>query len=106
MVRIKLSFFFVFICCCHLSLFAQRENLPSSSHRDTVHLNNQWQFLTDKQTEGFKRGWYVGSLPNARTISIPHTWNIEDSNQTHYGWAWYQKKINIPAIYKNKQTVI
>src|SRR3989339_386520 len=106
MVRIKLSFFFVFICCSQLSLFAQRANLSSSSHRDTIHLNNQWQFVTDKQSEGFKREWYLGALPNARTVSIPHTWNIEDSNQTHYGWAWYQKKINVPTTYKNKQTVI
>ncbi|MBT9484567.1 glycoside hydrolase family 2 TIM barrel-domain containing protein [Sediminibacterium sp.] len=106
MVRIKLSFFFVFNCCIQLSLFAQRANLSSSSHRDTIHLNNQWQFVTDKQSEGFKREWYIGTLPNARTVAIPHTWNIEDSNQTHYGWAWYQKKINVPATYKNKQTVI
>ncbi|MDO9157294.1 MAG: glycoside hydrolase family 2 TIM barrel-domain containing protein, partial [Sediminibacterium sp.] len=80
-----------------LTLFAQR---------DTVQLNQQWQFVTDKQSEGFKREWYVGTLPNARTVSIPHTWNIEDSNQTHYGWAWYQKRISIPATYKNKQTII
>lgn len=106
MIRIKLSLFFVFICCIQLSLFAQRENLPSSTHRDTIQLNSQWQFVTDKQSEGFKREWYVGVLPNARTVSIPHTWNIEDSNQTYYGWAWYQKKINVPATYKNKQTVI
>lgn len=97
MIRIKLIFFFVFICCCQLSLLAQR---------DTVQLNQQWQFVTDKQSEGFKREWYLGTLPNARTVSIPHTWNIEDSNQTHYGWAWYQKRISIPATYKNKQTII
>ena len=97
MVRIKFNFFFVFICCCQLSLFAQR---------DTVHLNSQWQFVTDKQSEGFKREWYLGTLPNARIVSIPHTWNIEDSNQTHYGWAWYQKRISIPATYKNKQAII
>lgn len=97
MVRIKFNFFFVFICCCQLSLFAQR---------DTVHLNSQWQFVTDKQSAGFKREWYLGTLPNARIVSIPHTWNIEDSNQTHYGWAWYQKRISIPATYKNKQAII
>ena len=39
-------------------------------------------------------------------MAIPHTWNIEDSNQTHYGWAWYQKRISIPTTYKNKQVII
>ncbi|MBA4257800.1 MAG: beta-galactosidase [Chitinophaga sp.] len=76
------------------------------AQRDTIHLNDQWQFTTDKQSEGFKREWYLGTLPNARTVTIPHTWNIEDTNQTHYGWAWYQKRISIPATYKNKQTII
>lgn len=106
MFRIRLSFFFVFICCSQLSLFAQRGNLTSFPQRDTIHLNNQWQFVTDKQSEGFKREWYLGTVPNARTVAIPHTWNIEDTNQTHYGWAWYQKRISIPATYKNKQAII
>lgn len=97
MVRIKLTFLLVFICCTHFSLLAQR---------DTIHLNNQWQFVTDKQSEGFKREWYLQPLKNARPVNIPHTWNIEDSNQTHYGWAWYQKELQIPANYKSKQVVI
>lgn len=106
MFRIRLSFFFVFVCCSQLSLFAQRGNSSSFPQRDTIHLNNQWQFVTDKQSEGFKREWYLNTLPNAKTVAIPHTWNIEDSNQTHYGWAWYQKRISIPATYKNKQAII
>lgn len=97
MVRIKLTVLLVFICCTHFSLLAQR---------DTIHLNNQWQFVTDKQSEGFKREWYLQPLKNTKPVNIPHTWNIEDSNQTHYGWAWYQKELQIPAHYKSKQVVI
>jgi len=94
MIRILIS--------CLFFLFS----VGAAAQRDTIQLNNQWQFVTDKQSEGFKREWYLGTLPNARTITIPHTWNIEDSNQTHYGWAWYQKRIAVPTAYKNKQTII
>lgn len=97
MVRIKFLVFLVFLCGSQSNLFAQR---------DTVSINSNWQFLTDKQSEGFKREWYLQPLQNPRTVHVPHTWNIEDSNQTYYGWAWYQKQLTIPANYKNKQVLI
>lgn len=76
------------------------------AQRDTVWLNSNWKFKIDKQSEGLKAAWFTAPLTNSRTVSIPHTWNIEDSNQTHYGWAWYQRNLAIPASYKNKQVVI
>lgn len=76
------------------------------AQRDTIWLNSNWKFKTDKQSEGLKAAWFAAPLINSRTVSIPHTWNIEDSNQTHYGWAWYQRNLEIPATYKNKQLVL
>jgi len=91
---------FCFIFCCTLlcaSTFAQR---------DTISINTAWQFSTDKKAEGIKGGWFQKTLENSRAISLPHTWNIEEENQQHYGWGWYQKKINIPAGWKNKNVVL
>jgi beta-galactosidase len=31
---------------------------------------------------------------------------VEEANQNYYGWGWYQKKINIPAGWKNKNVVL
>lgn len=97
MIRIKLIYFLVFICSSQSLLFAQR---------DTIAMNSNWQFVIDKNSDGFKSEWYKQPLTKARTVAIPHTWNIEDSNQTHYGWAWYQKELQIPTNYKSKQVVI
>ncbi|MDP3392182.1 glycoside hydrolase family 2 protein [Sediminibacterium sp.] len=97
MIRIKLIYFLVFICSSQSLLFAQR---------DTIAMNSNWQFVIDKNSDGFKSEWYMQPLTKARTVAIPHTWNIEDSNQTHYGWAWYQKELQIPTNYKSKQVVI
>ncbi len=89
----------LFICCiviCNATL----------AQRDTIAVNNDWQFTTDKKNEGINGKWYTMPLPNTRTVQLPHTWNIEEENQNHYGWGWYQKKINIPYNWKNKNVVL
>lgn len=85
---------FVFL---HVVAFAQR---------DTIALNDNWQFATDKKAVGMNEAWFKAALASSRTVSLPHTWNIEPDNQNHYGWAWYQKKINIPVAWKNKRVVL
>jgi beta-glucuronidase len=37
---------------------------------------------------------------------LPHTWNVEDTNQNHYGFGWYQRKIDVPANWKNKNVIL
>lgn len=84
-------------CLIASQLFAQR---------DTLSINADWHFLTDKKSVGFTEKWYAGQLAGDRIVSLPHTWNVEEENQMHYGWGWYQKKINIPAAWKNKNVVL
>jgi beta-galactosidase len=78
----------------------------SFAQRDTIALNNNWMFSIDKKAEGMAGKWFEKELPNRRNVNIPHTWNIETENQNHYGWGWYQKRIAIPASWKNKNVVI
>ncbi|MGB4845900.1 MAG: sugar-binding domain-containing protein, partial [Ferruginibacter sp.] len=67
------------------------------AQRDTIPVNSEWQFSIDKKAVGLTEKWYEGNLSNARGVKLPHTWNVEEANQNHYGWGWYQKKINIPT---------
>lgn len=78
----------------------------SFAQRDTIWLNTDWQFCTDKKSVGNTEKWFNGSLPQVRTVKLPHTWNIEEENQNHYGWGWYQKKLVVPAEWKNKNVVL
>jgi len=78
----------------------------SFAQRDTIWLNTDWQFCTDKKSVGNTEKWFNGSLPQVRTVKLPHTWNIEEENQNHYGWGWYQKKLVVPAEWKNKNLVL
>lgn len=77
-----------------------------SAQRDTIAINNNWQFVIDKKADGLKNNWFEKALPGRRLVNLPHTWNIEDDNQHHYGWGWYQHKLHIPANWKNKNVVL
>ncbi|MBK9958784.1 MAG: beta-galactosidase [Chitinophagaceae bacterium] len=78
----------------------------SIAQRDTIAVNIGWQFSIDKSSIGLKENWFQKSLPGNRTVSLPHTWNIEEENQNHYGWGWYQKKLTVPKSWKNKNVVL
>lgn len=80
--------------------------LISYAQRDTIALNDDWQFRIDKESKGMNERWFQNTLSGARVVKLPHTWNIEKDIQNHYGWAWYQKKINVPSSWKNKQVVL
>ena len=67
------------------------------AQRDTIPVNIEWQFSIDKKAEGLAGKWFEGNLTNARAVQLPHTWNVEEADQNHYGWGWYQKKKDIPA---------
>ncbi|MFZ1525842.1 MAG: sugar-binding domain-containing protein [Saprospiraceae bacterium] len=76
------------------------------AQRDTISINTDWHFLIDQNSLGVTEKWYEQNLTSNRVVNLPHTWNIEEENQNHYGWAWYQKKIDIPVAWKNKNVVI
>lgn len=76
------------------------------AQRDTLNISTGWQFAMDKKGEGLNASWFTGALPNARRINLPHTWNIEEENQNHYGWGWYQKKITVPSTWKAKNVLL
>jgi len=93
-VKILLVTLNLFFCA---TLFAQR---------DTININDAWQFVVDKKGEGLTGKWFEKTLTNSRAVPLPHTWNIENDNQNHYGWGWYQRKIFVPKNWKNKNVVL
>lgn len=93
----KLFYTIVCLVCFFSAALAQR---------DTIALNSNWQFAIDKKGNGLNEKWFEKSLPNNRSVNLPHTWNIEDDNQNHYGWGWYQQKLKVPANWKNKNVVL
>ena len=76
------------------------------AQRDTIDINKGWQFSINRFTANFNEKYIDSIFKNARSVDLPHTWNIEKANEMHYGWGWYRKKIFIPANWKNKNVVL
>lgn len=62
---------------------AQSQSSAGSTRR-SVSLNGAWQFRLTPTAP-----W--------RTVTVPHTWQIEQAHWAHYGEAWYQKEFDAPA---------
>src|SRR5690606_19481995 len=73
---------FAFLLFLSHTLYAQR---------DTISFNDNWQFAIYPDGTKVDTGQ---PLPDARIVTLPHTWNVEDKYQNHYGWGWYQKTFN------------
>jgi beta-glucuronidase len=80
------------LCFYGLSSFAQHH---------VVSLDGEWKFQLDKESVGIST-WGKG-IPAGRTVSVPHTWNIEDGNERYFDSAWYQKDVQIPSEWNVKQ---
>src|SRR6476661_9525835 len=80
--------------------------LAAIGQRDTTPLNKNWQFAIDSNASLPGNLDWEKALKHASTVQLPHTWNIALQTQNYYGWAWYQKKINIPSNWKNKNVVL
>ncbi|UOG77371.1 hypothetical protein MTX78_23795 (plasmid) [Hymenobacter tibetensis] len=89
-----------------LLLFIVLRAVPVFAQRDTIALNRDWQFAVDKKAEGISSQWQKQPLPQARVVQVPHTWSVEQDNQRHYGWGWYQKTIDAPAAWKSQSVVL
>lgn len=76
------------------------------AQRDTIALNDNWQFKLDKTSVGINEKWFTSPLTISRTVSVPHTWNVEKETENYYGWAWYQKTIDVPAAWNKKNVVL
>lgn len=91
---------------CFFILFSMLSSTILFGQRDTIQLNDVWKFKIDLDGKGITDQWYLHLLDNSKEVHLPHTWNIEDKNQNHYGWGWYQRKLFIPANWKSKNLVL
>lgn len=78
----------------------------SFAQRDTISLNDNWRFKIDKASVGINEKWFTLPLSASKTVSLPHTWNVEKENENYYGWAWYQKAIDVPAGWTKKNVML
>ncbi len=76
--------------------------------RTVMDLSGIWDFKLDNGT-GFEGKWMEKPLENPKKIAVPASYNdqVEGSDfRDHYGWAFYQKEIELPEILMNQRVVL
>ncbi len=86
----------------YLFLIAVSLSTSVFAQRDTISINNGWLFSINTKTDALVEP----SFANAQTVNLPHTWNVEKGSEMHYGWGYYQKKLDVPSSWKNKNVVL
>ena len=58
---------------------------------EVASLCGEWRFRTDPDDRGVKENWQSGGTSSGswRTVTVPHTWQIETPLTAYRGVAWY-----------------
>lgn len=54
----------------------------------------------------FKLGEEISCLKDAKEVTIPHTWNVEDGSEEYWGTGWYEYKLEVPSEWKEKRVLL
>lgn len=75
------------------------------SQREVLLLDGEWEFVVDKSNKAEGGNWSTKGLPSdmARTVTVPHTWNVDPGLEEYMGKGWYEKSITVPSSWKDKQ---
>ena len=76
--------------------------------RMVLDLSGIWKFKLD-DGHGFEERWMDEELTEAENIAVPASYNdqLEGSRyRDHYGWAFYQKKVTVPAVMLGQRLVL
>lgn len=66
-------------------------------------LETGWKFCIDAGKEGISAHWEETGIPNASSVCIPHTWNVEEETQAYRGLAWYECQFEVPADWESNK---
>jgi beta-glucuronidase len=76
---------------------AAMANQPSPA--EVVGLCGKWFFRTDPGNRGTKNNWSSENAPGEgwRTVTVPHTWQVETPLADYRGVAWYWRPFDLPS---------
>jgi len=77
-----------------INVFARNEHIS---------LDGLWSFNIDSTQQGFNSQWFKIGLPASKEmVIVPHTWNVKKEIARYWGWAWYQRNIDVPKNWNCK----
>lgn len=88
---------------CLLFLLVCIASIHAQYLRKDISLNGSWRFITDSTNTGQTRHWQTGLPANAKTVQVPHTWNVMKGLEDYSGLAWYERTFTVPVPIRGKQ---
>ncbi len=76
--------------------------------RALMDLSGIWDFQLDNG-QAFEEKWFERPLPAPTTMPVPSSYNdLKEgiAHKEHYGWAFYQRKISVPAFLRDQRLVL
>jgi beta-glucuronidase len=80
-----------------------------TSTRETKRLDGIWSFATDAAGTGRAQGWWRRSLPDARRMPVPSSFNdvlVDAALHDHVGDVWYQRHFFVPRGWAAGQRIV
>lgn len=76
--------------------------------RTLIDLSGIWNFKLDNG-KGFEEEWMKAPLKGAMQLAVPASYNDQaegEAFRNHYGWAFYQRELEIPKILLSERVVL
>jgi beta-galactosidase len=82
-----------------LSKSAQSQTKIEPSVVEIVSMCGEWLFRTDGDNSGVRQKWYDAPAleKDWRSVSVPHTWQVEAPLTDYRGVAWYRRSFELPT---------
>ncbi|HYZ35894.1 MAG TPA: beta-glucuronidase, partial [Pseudonocardiaceae bacterium] len=77
--------------------------------RERKSLTGLWRFRLDGAGEGRAAGWFTRSLPAARDMAVPASFNDITTDPTvrdYFGDVWYQTTVRVPRGWDGRRVVL
>jgi beta-glucuronidase len=77
--------------------------------RERKSLTGLWRFALDPDDVGRTAGWFRGSLPNAREMAVPASFNdiaTDPAVRDYFGDSWYQTTVRVPRGWDGQRIVL
>jgi beta-galactosidase len=68
--------------------------------RQVVRMNEGWRFQPDAANLGEQGEWQAIGLPSPITVTVPHTWNVQEGLEDYRGAGWYEYTLSIPEDWR------
>ena len=82
---------------------------PQLCRPEWMNLNGRWEFAFDDFDIGLREEWYTGRLGFERRITVPFTFEADQSgvgDRSFHERAWYRREIQIPPQWAEKRILL